>query len=1008
MADPYTGLAQVRPTGPAGPDPSQQIHVSPDMFGGQVGAGLEKFGQGATKAAEVFDQVVVEDMSNQYQDMVTKLLHGDPSKTTVGPDGKPVADSGYFGKKGRAALDDRPAVEKQMEEFQKEISGKIISLNQRRAFTSFANNYRLSQHGRIAGYADQQAAVYAEHTNDASAKLQFRNVSINPDDPATLLAAREDVRSAYVRNVQLRGGGPEEVREAIARADQDVLQAQVTAIGATDPIKALRIVEKNRALLGPAYVPLHARFKSEANAAEADDLVAGYMGATAIPDAVRKFDPLIQQASSQTGISPALGYGLISQESRGNPNAISPAGARGLTQLMPGTAADLGVTNPHDPAQAIPAGFRYLKQQIDKYGSERAGLMAYNWGPGHYEKWVRDGSDPDRIPQETRDFVRRVQGYAASYGSRVDVKAAQLDILNRTDIPAAVKASAYAKIEKQSAAVEAMKTAQVKSLDDTLEATTQTMIAAPTTYKRGTLAMLADSYEAAGDRSAAVNTRILAANEDALLTFATSSESAQRRILEGLLPGKAKALAAGILAADEKTRGEAGKVARSEFDAIKEAAEKGNIPIGTMVKKIGDAVDMAVRSGDPLLPRQIYEYADARAKAESIGKAGPTGQEQLLTDLRSRIEEGEQANASIKQLDFAQEISRKQKEAFAQDAFSAGTSLYPEVGKPVPINWGDKPDSLAAALAMRASQARQISSRREGLPVIPFTVAEVEGLRNHLDKGPPDLQASLLKTLALSPPDMLPGIAATLAGKKETSDQISRSYAAALGIYWDKDPATAPIADQILRGASIIRTMGANGKEPPTASPIWNTTFQESLGNIFRDMGDRVPAEFAAAVASIYAYQMQQAGKQGVATPDPAVMRKAIEAVGGKPVTLNGQSFFPPVRGMDAYGVDAALRTLTPGDMDGLRTLEGDPITPEVVRNRGVLTNVGEGRYKVRVPDPRRGGDLSEVLDPATGRAWVLDMKPLVQRSRIAPSVDPNAPDYVRAPALGGRPPATE
>lgn len=117
--------------------------------------------------------------------------------------------------------------------------------------------------------------------------------------------------------------------------------------------------------------------------------------------------PHIAAAAQQTGVDPALLTGMMMTESGGNPAAVSPAGAIGPMQLMPGTAGDLRV-NPRDPAQNIAGGAAYYRQQADKYGDPTLALMAYNWGPGSVDKWLAAGADPRQVPQETRDYLYRV------------------------------------------------------------------------------------------------------------------------------------------------------------------------------------------------------------------------------------------------------------------------------------------------------------------------------------------------------------------------------------------------------------------------------------------------------------------------------------------------------------------------------------------------------------------------------------------------------------------------
>ena len=126
------------------------------------------------------------------------------------------------------------------------------------------------------------------------------------------------------------------------------------------------------------------------------------------------FKAEIYAAAAKYGIDPALLRGLIRQESNFNPSAGSPAGAQGLCQLMPGTAAALGCTNPMDPVQNIDAGAKYLRQQLDAFGGDvTKALAAYNAGPGAVQRY---GGVPPYA--ETQNYVRQVQAYADQYRSQ--------------------------------------------------------------------------------------------------------------------------------------------------------------------------------------------------------------------------------------------------------------------------------------------------------------------------------------------------------------------------------------------------------------------------------------------------------------------------------------------------------------------------------------------------------------------------------------------------------------
>lgn len=103
----------------------------------------------------------------------------------------------------------------------------------------------------------------------------------------------------------------------------------------------------------------------------------------------------------------------IWQESRFDPMAVSPAGAMGLMQLMPGTAAEMGVTNPHSPVQSINGGVRYLAQQyrrlseIPPYGSRlRLALAAYNGGRGYVNVALALARKAERLPYGFRAWRR--------------------------------------------------------------------------------------------------------------------------------------------------------------------------------------------------------------------------------------------------------------------------------------------------------------------------------------------------------------------------------------------------------------------------------------------------------------------------------------------------------------------------------------------------------------------------------------------------------------------------
>ena len=164
----------------------------------------------------------------------------------------------------------------------------------------------------------------------------------------------------------IAGGSPEALPETAVLAEDDGFEA----------IEGLTLPD--RALADPR---LHAMGVPQTYRAKVDELAA-------------RFD-----------LSPSLIEALVWQESRWRHDARSPVGARGLAQLMPGTARDLGV-NPDDPFANLEGGARYLREQIDRFdGDLEKALAAYNAGPGRV---LRAGGIP-RI-RETQLYVAAIMG----------------------------------------------------------------------------------------------------------------------------------------------------------------------------------------------------------------------------------------------------------------------------------------------------------------------------------------------------------------------------------------------------------------------------------------------------------------------------------------------------------------------------------------------------------------------------------------------------------------------
>jgi hypothetical protein len=127
-------------------------------------------------------------------------------------------------------------------------------------------------------------------------------------------------------------------------------------------------------------------------------------------DAEPDLDEIIEKASQTYNVESSFIRAVIKAESDFNTQAVSPKGAMGLMQLMPATAKDLGVADPHDPVENVMGGTRYLQILLKRYsGDKNMALAAYNWGMGNLER------HPEKMPQETKTYIGRVNNYLKTF-----------------------------------------------------------------------------------------------------------------------------------------------------------------------------------------------------------------------------------------------------------------------------------------------------------------------------------------------------------------------------------------------------------------------------------------------------------------------------------------------------------------------------------------------------------------------------------------------------------------
>jgi soluble lytic murein transglycosylase-like protein len=183
------------------------------------------------------------------------------------------------------------------------------------------------------------------------------------------------------------------------------------APGSTQPVPLAAGGQRFANALASALKPANPALGLDPGGADAPGSGQPAMVAAPVPPA--QIDALVEQNAATWQVDPALIKAVIANESGFNANATSKVGAQGLMQLMPETAAGLGVRDAYDPAQNVAGGARYLRGLLDRFhGDKRLAIAAYNAGPGAVEKY---GDVPPYA--ETRNYVQNVLASFDKYSS---------------------------------------------------------------------------------------------------------------------------------------------------------------------------------------------------------------------------------------------------------------------------------------------------------------------------------------------------------------------------------------------------------------------------------------------------------------------------------------------------------------------------------------------------------------------------------------------------------------
>lgn len=150
-----------------------------------------------------------------------------------------------------------------------------------------------------------------------------------------------------------------------------------------------------------------------------------YTGQVVAPDPQEQLCGTLAASAQAHDLPVSFFSNLIWQESRFDLHSVSHAGAQGIAQFMPDTAAETGLDDPFDPEQALPASARLLRQFKEQFGNLGLAAAAYNAGPNRISKWLAKRAS---LPRETRNYVKIITGRTAEEWRKEAVEEASFKI----------------------------------------------------------------------------------------------------------------------------------------------------------------------------------------------------------------------------------------------------------------------------------------------------------------------------------------------------------------------------------------------------------------------------------------------------------------------------------------------------------------------------------------------------------------------------------------------------
>ena len=391
MADVRYSPEEATTTPLGGENVRQEIRANPDAFGAATAEAAGQFGGKLSQIGGFYDKVAADTATTSMQRQIDALAHGDPNEMIPGPNGQMIPKPGYFSAQG---FDKVAGYHNFMEGMDSVIENhrNQLSPQAQLEFDRESQRIRSMYLGHAGTVYDQGLREHAITTNTLAGQTAMNLIMAHPDDETFLGNAIHDLAESRVKTAALNGATEDQFDSIRQSAVADATKARIEAIGATDPGRALKLLDTHKDTLGENYPEMKQRLEThwdnKVGEARGQEIWAGSKQANGWANPAL---PIYQQAASVApgGMSPTGLARTIQIESAGKPLAANGSHA-GLGQFGDKEWAKYGGGAPKsDPNASIVATARYsadnaafLRAKLGRAPTDAELYLAHQQGAG--------------------------------------------------------------------------------------------------------------------------------------------------------------------------------------------------------------------------------------------------------------------------------------------------------------------------------------------------------------------------------------------------------------------------------------------------------------------------------------------------------------------------------------------------------------------------------------------------------------------------------------------------